>query len=158
MEAAIATQVGEPKLRFPASEKAWPFNFLSLVHRTTSHGGEVSASPGSDGRWLLRETFLLCPVRKAGEEGRGVRVEGEDIRDWKRWSKGLKEGVGLLRLGREAKEGRMLLPGEDSIEPCIEGVSSGMDCKEPMGLPALLGKPSVEPSSEASSRSRRSWR
>ena len=56
-------------------------------------------------------------MRKAGEEGRGLRLEGEDIRDWNRWSKGLKEGVGLLRPGRDAKEGRTLLPGEDSIEP-----------------------------------------
>lgn len=85
IEAAIAIQVGEPKLRFPASEKACPFNFLSFVHRTTSHGGEeVSASPESEKSWLLRETFLLCPVRKAGEDGRGLRLEGEYVRDWNR--------------------------------------------------------------------------
>lgn len=40
----------------------------------------------------------------------------EDNRDWKRRSKGLKDGVGLLRPGREATEGRTLLPGEERAE------------------------------------------
>lgn len=82
MESEIAIQVGEPKRRFPASEKACPLSFLSFVHRTTSHGGEgVSVSPESRKIWLLRDTFLLWPVRKAGDEGRGERADGEAMRD-----------------------------------------------------------------------------
>jgi hypothetical protein len=117
-EAETAMQVGEPKLRLPASENAWPLSFLSRVQRTTSHGGEgVSVSPGSEKSWLLSETFLLWAVRNAGEDGRGVVEEGEAMRDLKRRSKGLKEGVGLLRPGREAIEGSMLLPGDDINDP-----------------------------------------
>lgn len=68
----------------------------------------------------LREALRLCEPRKAGEEGRGLRVPGlpVEIRDLKRRSKGRKEGVGLPRPGREATEGRILLPGEDMNEPC----------------------------------------
>lgn len=40
------------------------------------------------------------------------------MRDWKRRSKGRKDGVGLLRPGRDATEGNTLLPGEDRPEPC----------------------------------------
>jgi hypothetical protein len=63
------------------------------------------------------DAVRLCAVRYAGEEGRGESIEGEDIRDWNRRSKGLKEGVGLLRPGLEATEGSILLPGEDTREP-----------------------------------------
>jgi hypothetical protein len=43
------------------------------------------------------------------------------MRDWNRRSKGRKEGVGLSRPGREASEGRILLPpGEESTEPCLK--------------------------------------
>lgn len=43
-----AMHVGEPKFRLPTSENADPLSFLSLVHLTTSHGGEgVSVSPVS---------------------------------------------------------------------------------------------------------------
>lgn len=46
-----------------------------------------------------------------------MRVEVES-RDWKRLSKGLKDGVGLSSPGLEATEGSILLPpGEDKIEP-----------------------------------------
>lgn len=118
MAAETAIQVGEPKLRFPASEKAWPFNFLSPVHRTISHGGEgVSVSPGSWRNWLLRDVVRLWPPRNAGEEGRGESMEGEAMRDWNRLSNGLNDGVGLPRPGLEAIEGRTLLPGELSTEP-----------------------------------------
>ena len=60
----------------------------------------------------------MWPLRKAGEVARGgVKVEDER-RDWKRRSKGRKEGVGLSRPGLEATEGRMLLPpGEEITEP-----------------------------------------
>jgi hypothetical protein len=68
---------------------------------------------------LATETFRVWLLRKAGEEARGgVKVEDER-RDWKRLSKGRKEGVGLSRPGLEATEGRILLPpGEERTEPC----------------------------------------
>ena len=45
---------------------------------------------------------------------------GEEMRDWNLLSKGRKDGVGLLRPGREATEGRTLLlwEAEDTTEPC----------------------------------------
>ena len=111
-------QVGEPKFLFPASENACPFNFFSFVHRTTSHGGDgVSVSPESNRKLPLRDTLRLWLERNAGEEGRGERGLGDDIRDWNLRSNGLNEGVGLPRPGREANEGRTLLPGEDNTEP-----------------------------------------
>lgn len=116
--ADTAIHVGDPKFRLPASENACPFSFFNLVQRTTSHGGEgESVSPESKASWLVTDTVLLCPVRYAGDDGRGLRPEGDTIRDWNLRSKGLKDGVGLLRPGREATEGRMLLLGEDKTEP-----------------------------------------
>lgn len=111
-------QVGAPKLRLPASEKAWPLSFFNLVHRTTSHGGEgVSVSSRSSSP-ELREAERLWPVRKAGEEDRGLLMKlAEEIRDWNRRSKGRNDGVGLLRPGREATDGRTLLLGEEITEP-----------------------------------------
>lgn len=41
------------------------------------------------------------------------------MRDEKRRSKGRKEGLGLPMRGREANEGRMLLPGEERMEPFV---------------------------------------
>lgn len=41
----------------------------------------------------------------------------DEMRDWKRRSKGRNEGVGLLRPGREATEGRTLLLGDEITEP-----------------------------------------
>jgi hypothetical protein len=123
IDAETAIHVGEPKLRFPASEKAWPFSFLSFVHRTTSHGGEgVSISPGSSTIWLLNDSRRLA-VRNAGEAALGDSGDGDDIRDENRRSNGLNEGVGLLRPGREATEGSTLLLGEERIEPCRASVS-----------------------------------
>jgi hypothetical protein len=120
MVAETARQVGDPKFLLPASENTWPLSFFSFVHRTTSHGGDgVSVSPGSNNSWLLSETFRLWPDMKAGEEGLGEERYGEEIRDWNLWSKGRKEGVGLDRPGRKAREGSMLLPGEDITEPCM---------------------------------------
>ena len=43
--------------------------------------------------------------------------EDEAIRDWKRRSKGRKEGVGEPKPGLEAVEGRKLLLGEETTEP-----------------------------------------
>lgn len=77
----------------------------------------MSGSPASSRNWLLRDAFLLCPGRKAGDEGRGERVLGEYIRDWNLRSKGRKDGVGLPRPGLEAAEGMTLLLGEDIVEP-----------------------------------------
>jgi hypothetical protein len=79
----------------------------------------VSVSPESGSSWLLREALRVWGLRKAGEEARGgVSVEDER-RDWKRLSKGRKEGVGLSRPGRDATEGSMLLPpGEERTDPC----------------------------------------
>jgi hypothetical protein len=74
IDAETAMQVGVPKFRLPISENACPFSFFSLVHLTTSHGGEgvsMSGSPASDSRMLLREAFLECTFRNAGDEGRG---------------------------------------------------------------------------------------
>lgn len=111
-------QVGDPKLRFPISENACPFSFFSLVHRTTSHGGDgVSVSLESSTSWLTKDALRLWPERKAGEAGFGERLLGVEMREEKRRSKGRKEGVGLPRRGREASDGRMLLLGEDMIEP-----------------------------------------
>lgn len=82
IDAETAIQVGDPKLRFPASEKACPFIFLSFVHRTISHGGEgVSVSPESKKSWLLTDAVLLCADRYAGDPGRGESIEGEAILD-----------------------------------------------------------------------------
>ena len=118
--AATAIQVGDPKLRLPDSEKAWPLSFFSLVHRTTSHGGELlSASAGSRAIWELIEPARLCPLKKAGDEDRKLdTLETEAIRDWNRRSKGRKDGVGEFRPGREARDGRTLLLGEETTEPC----------------------------------------
>ena len=116
----MAIQVGDPKFLLPASENTCPFNFLSFVHRTTSHGGDgVSISPASSSNWLLRDALLLWPGRNAGDEGRGERVLGEYIRDWNLRSKGLKDGVGLFKPGLDATEGRTLLLGDDITEPYI---------------------------------------
>lgn len=118
IDAAIERQLGEPKFLFPDSENAWPFSFLSLVHLTTSQGGDgLSVSDGSSISWLLRDTVLLCPPRNAGDDGREERRLGEDILDWNRRSNALKEGVGLLSPGREATEGSTLLLGDERTEP-----------------------------------------
>lgn len=110
--------VGEPKLRRPTSENAWPFSFFNFVHRTTSHGGEgVSVSAVSSANWLVTEPCRLWLERKAGEDGLGERLLGEAMREEKRRSKGRKEGVGLPRRGLEASEGRTLLPGDERTEP-----------------------------------------
>jgi len=78
----------------------------------------VSMSPESGNIWLLSEAFREWPLRKAGEDARGMVSVELERRDWKRLSKGRKEGVGLSRPGLEATEGSMLLPpGEDRTEP-----------------------------------------
>ena len=119
MDAETARQVGEPKFRFPASEKACPLSFFRRVHLTTSHGGDdVSVSDWSSTKLELREAWRLCGLRKAGDWARGLNVPEEEIRDLKRRSKGRKEGVGLPRPGREATDGNTLLPREDTTEPC----------------------------------------
>jgi hypothetical protein len=118
IDADTCIHVGVPKLRLPTSENACPFSFFSLVHRTTSHGGDgVSTSPESGTIWLLIEPWREWPRRK-GDEARGI-VSGElERRDWNRLSKGRKEGVGLSRPGLDATDGRTLLPpGEDRREP-----------------------------------------
>lgn len=78
----------------------------------------MSVSPESGSNVLVREALRVWLLRKAGEEARGgVKVE-EERRDWKRLSKGRKEGAGLSRPGLEATDGRILLPpGEESAEP-----------------------------------------
>lgn len=78
----------------------------------------MSVSPGSSSNWLVTEVVRLWPARKAGEDGRGDRY-GEDIRDWNLRSKGLNDGVGLLKPGLEANDGSTLLLGEaeDIKEP-----------------------------------------
>lgn len=123
MQSDTAMQVGDPKFLFPVSEKAWDVSFLSLVHRTTSQGGdEVSVSPAfeeSTMKVLLSEALRLWADRKAGDDGRWESRLGEAMRDWKRRSKGRKEGVGLPRPGREGMERRrLLLLGEEMTEPC----------------------------------------
>lgn len=40
-------------------------------------------------------------------------------RDWNRLSNGRKDGEGLCRPGRDATEGNILLPGDDTREPYI---------------------------------------
>lgn len=118
IDAETAKHVGDPKLRLPASEKAWPLSFRRRVHRTTSHGGEgVSTSAWSRINWELSDTLRLCAERKAGDAERGEWIAEEEMRDWNRRSKGRNEGVGLLKPGREATEGRTLLEGEDMKDP-----------------------------------------
>lgn len=118
IEVDTAIHVGDPKLRLPASENVWTFILLSPVHRTTSHGGDgVSVSALSSCILLVKETFRLCAPKNAGDDGRGDKLEDEGILDWKRRSKGRKEGVGLFKPGRDATDGRRLLPGDDSTEP-----------------------------------------
>ena len=116
IEVDTARHVGEPKFLLPASVNNWLFNFLSLVHLTTSHGGAgVSLSLMSNIRLLVNDTFRLC-VRKAGDAERGDgTLMDEDIRDWNLRSKGLKDGVGLFSRGQGAVEGTMPLPVWDEI-------------------------------------------
>ena len=53
-----------------------------------------------------------------GEAERGTWRFELESRDWKRLSKGRKDGVGLPRPGLEAIEGNILLPpGDDRTEP-----------------------------------------
>jgi hypothetical protein len=53
-----------------------------------------------------------------GEAGRGIERVELERRDWNLLSKGRKDGVGLSRPGRDAIDGRMLLPpGDDNTEP-----------------------------------------
>lgn len=119
MDADTAMHVGVPKLLLPASENAWPFIFCSFVHLTTSHGGEgVSVSPTSRARLLVTETLRLWAARNAGDDGRGEPIPGEDSREENLRSKGLKEGVGLPKPGRDPREGSMLLLlGNEANEP-----------------------------------------
>jgi len=75
IDADTAKQVGVPKFLFPISENACPLSFFSLVHRTTSHGGDgVSVSPASDNLTLLIDAFREWTWRKAGDEGRGELI------------------------------------------------------------------------------------
>ena len=80
----------------------------------------MSVSPESGRSVLAREALRVCVLRKEGEEARGVARGEDERRDWKRLSKGRKEGVGLSRPGLEATEGSILLPpGEDSTDPWV---------------------------------------
>lgn len=119
IDAETAKHVGVPKFLLPASENVWLLSFFNLVHRTTSHGGEVSVSAWSRRKLEATETLRLWLCRKAGDDGLGLPGPDEDMRDWNRRSKGRKDGVGLLRPGREAMEGSTLLPGEDMNEPWV---------------------------------------
>lgn len=79
----------------------------------------MSVSPESGNIWLLSDAFREWPLRKAGEDARGIFKVELERRDWNRLSKGRKEGVGLSRPGLEATEGSILLPpGEERTEPC----------------------------------------
>lgn len=123
--ADTATHVGAPKFRLPTSEKACPFSFRSLVHLTTSHGGDGdSMSPRSSTRLLTIESCRPCRDSNAGEDGLGDRLLGVSMREEKRRSKGRKEGVGLPSRGRVAKDGRMLLPGEEINDPWQSQITS----------------------------------
>lgn len=67
----------------------------------------------------LMDAFRLWLGRKAGEAERGLwMLPDEEMRDWKRRSKGLKDGDELPMPGREAPDGSTLLPGEEMKEPC----------------------------------------
>ncbi len=78
----------------------------------------MSVSPESGKSVLVREALRVWFLRKAGEEARGGVKLWDERRDWKRLSKGRKEGVGLSRPRLETTEGRILLPpGEESTEP-----------------------------------------
>jgi hypothetical protein len=68
--------------------------------------------------WEERDALRLWPERKAGEDAlRFGMLDDEEMRDWNLRSKGRKDGAGLLRPGREATEGRTLLPGDEITEP-----------------------------------------
>lgn len=66
--------------------------------------------------WLEIDACREWVLRK-GEEARGILSVELERRDWNRRSKGRKEGVGLEIPGREATEGRILLPGDEIMEP-----------------------------------------
>lgn len=67
----------------------------------------------------LKEKLRLWLGRKPGDEPRRLGVlDDDDMRVWKRRSKGRKDGVGLFRKGRDATEGSTLLPGEETRDPC----------------------------------------
>lgn len=124
IEPDTAKHVGEPKLRLPASVKACPPSFFSFVHLTTSHGGDVvSVSVWSRKKVELIEALRLWLCRKAGEAGREPMEPKDDRRDWNRRSKGRKDGVGLLRPGREAAVRKTLLLGDDTTEPYILSIN-----------------------------------
>ena len=78
----------------------------------------MSVSPESDTIWLLIEPCREWLLRR-GDEVRGIESTELERRDWKRLSKGRKDGVGLSRPGLEATDGNntLLPPGEDKIEP-----------------------------------------
>lgn len=91
-----------------------------MVHRTTSHGGlDASASAWSRRNCELSDMLRLWLCMKAGDEARDTLEPGlkADMRDWKRRSKGRREGAGELRREREAMDGRTLLPGDEKLEP-----------------------------------------
>ena len=76
IDAETAKHVGVPKLRLPASEKAWPLSFLRRVHLTTSHGGVVvSVSDWSRTKLELSETLRLCEETSYVEYYPSVKVE-----------------------------------------------------------------------------------
>jgi hypothetical protein len=118
IEAATAITVGQPKFRLPVSEKTWPVIFLSLVHRTTSHGGCGVSDPSWLGTSVLAMLACLeCGVRKAGEMPLGVpKGEGGNRAENLR-SKGWR-APGRCDRGTDTWECALLLGGEDRIEPC----------------------------------------
>lgn len=85
MVADTVIQVGEPKLRLPASEKSWFLIFLSFVHRTMSQGAEPSSNvPKLTSPILLpKEDDLECGLRGDGESARGDN-DCTEIPGWRR--------------------------------------------------------------------------
>lgn len=65
----------------------------------------------------MYETWRECRSPPLGEGNRGeFSGDGEAIREEKRRSKGRNEGVGLLKPGLDALDGRILLLGDENTE------------------------------------------
>ena len=132
MDDETAKQIGWPKLRLPASEKACDVIFRNLVHLTTSQGASgasaISLPPCDRTIWEESEDWRECGDRKAGDAARD-EGEGEVNLELKRRSKGCRapEGVrGVFVEARGLRRGRRM-GSEDAREPWTEGVSSGIE-------------------------------
>ena len=152
ISADTARHVGRPKLRLPASEKAWLVILRSFVHLTTSHGA-CGVSVPAELSWEEsceicedKEICRECGVRKAGDSAFEDGDRDADGRASNRLSKGCRAPE-IFRPTVIRGFGEATRPGEDSREPCIDGVSSGIDPESAGLMPGLLAVGVPGPSS-----------